>query len=254
MEHYTSDHIQQALAPRTMRFYPQADSTNDLAAEWLAQGASEGAVVITNEQLKGRGRLGRSWYTPPDTALILSIILRPSIAALPRITMLGAVAISEMLEQIGATDVRIKWPNDVLLAGGKVCGVLPEAVWNGDRLQGVVLGMGINVRIDFSETDLVRKAVSIEPIMNQSLDRVELLTILLKRIDYWSKHLEEETLFDAWKVRLKTLGESVRIEQNGQLIAGVAEAVDSLGALLVRDADGAIQRVLAGDVLFIDEA
>src|SRR5687768_9901808 len=144
----TTERIQSKLNSRPLRFYEQADSTNDLALDWLRTGAAAGSVVVTDEQVKGRGRLGRTWYTPPGTALIVSVVLRPKVEYLGQITMLGAVAIAQMIEHLGTIDIGIKWPNDVLLQGKKVSGVLSEAVWNGDKLQGAVLGMGINVRID----------------------------------------------------------------------------------------------------------
>lgn len=236
------------LAPRPFRFYQQADSTNDLALAWLSQGAPSGAAVIADEQLKGRGRLGRSWYTPPSTALIVSVILHPAPQHLAQITMLGAVSICEMIESLGASNVGIKWPNDVQLNGLKVSGVLPEAVWEGGKLRGVVLGMGVNVRQDFSHTELATTAISLEPALGKTLDRSELLAFLLARMDNGVEHLGTSSLFNAWKSRLNTLGQSVSLLNNGQSISGIAEGVDENGALLVRDRTGQLQRVLAGDI------
>jgi BirA family transcriptional regulator, biotin operon repressor / biotin---[acetyl-CoA-carboxylase] ligase len=242
----TTDRIQSKLTPRPLRFYEQADSTNDLALDWLRAGAAAGSVVVTDEQIKGRGRLGRTWYTPPGTALILSVILRPKVEYLGQITMLGAVAIAELLEHLGTTDVGIKWPNDVLLHGKKVSGVLSEAVWNGDKLQGSVLGMGINVRIDFTGTELAHTAASIEPSLGHVVDRLDLLVDLLGRVDYWYERLQTGALFDAWKSRLNMLGKMVTVQQG--TLHGLAELVDQSGALMVRDEMGTLHRVVAGDI------
>ncbi|MBZ0282113.1 MAG: biotin--[acetyl-CoA-carboxylase] ligase [Anaerolineae bacterium] len=241
----TEDRILAHFSPRPVRYYPRIDSTNDAALKWLSQGAPAGAVVVTDEQVQGRGRLGRVWFTPPGTALILSVILRPQSTHLGRITMLGAVVISELLENLGAADVAIKWPNDVQLNKRKVCGVLPEVIWRGSELLGVVLGMGLNVRIDFSGTELAEKAISIEPALGRSVDRLDLLTFLLARIDFWSANLSAQSLFDAWKRRLNTPGKTVSFEKG---VSGVAESVNAEGALLVRDSKGTLHTVLAGDV------
>lgn len=239
------------LSPRPFRFFQRVDSTQDLAREWLQDGAPEGAVVIADEQLKGRGRHGHDWTTPPGSALALSVILRPPAEALPHVTMLGALAIAGMLDKLSADDVGIKWPNDVQLKGRKVCGVLPEAVWNGSRLQGVILGIGVNVRVDFSGTPLADTAISIEPALRRTVNRVELLALLLGQVDLWMEQLGQTALFDAWKARLTTLGQQITVSQEaGGTTRGVAEDVDSQGALLLRDDKGEVHRILAGDVSF----
>src|SRR5690606_4117303 len=132
-----------------LRFYERADSTNDLALAWLREGAPIGAVVIADEQLKGRGRKGRVWHTPPGVALAVSVVLRPPVDALHQVGMVGALAIADVCQQHVPDDVAIKWPNDVQVGGRKVSGILPETAWEADRLLGVVLGMGLNVRVDF---------------------------------------------------------------------------------------------------------
>jgi BirA family biotin operon repressor/biotin-[acetyl-CoA-carboxylase] ligase len=241
--------LQTTLSPRPVRFYEQADSTNDLALAWLREGAAPGSVVITNEQVKGRGRMGRSWYTPPGTALILSVILQPRKEQVAQVTMIGALAVSDLLAQLGAGVVGIKWPNDVQLHGRKVCGILPEVVWDGDQLVGVVLGMGVNVRIDFTGTDLEQTAISIEPVLGKRLNRTELLANLLRNLDEWSARLGTTPVFDTWKSRLVTLGRAVTVQAVGGSIVGLAEDVDEHGALVVKDAQGQYHRVAAGDVL-----
>ncbi len=241
----TEQQLQQALQDRPFRYYPQVDSTQDIALAWLRDGAEAGAAVICDEQLKGRGRQGRVWHTPPGVALALSVILKPIPSGMKHITMLGALAIADMLDSLGMQDVTIKWPNDVRLQGRKVCGVLPEAAWDGDRLLGVALGMGVNVRVDFTGTDLEYTAISIEPVLGRTVDRVQLIQTLLQRVDFWSMRLGTPELFEAWKSRLDTLGQMVVV--NG--ISGRAEAVNRDGALLVRDGAGMLHTIIAGDIL-----
>lgn len=249
----TAKTVIQYLAPCPVRFFEQVESTNDLALAWLREGAVSGSIVVADEQVRGRGRMGRAWYTPPGTALIVSVILHPSAVHVGRITMLGALAICGLLDGLremtareSAWTVGIKWPNDVQLNERKVCGVLSEAVWDGDKLRGVVLGMGINVRIDFIGTDLAESAISIEPTLGRPVERLTLLADLLSNIDYWYGRLGDEILFHTWKSRLNTIGQDVTVEQG--TINGLAEDVDASGALLVRDANGVLQRVVAGDI------
>ena len=236
------------LQPRPVRYFSQIGSTNDVALEWMNSGAAEGSIVVADEQTKGKGRLGRIWQTPPGTALIVSVILRPQVHDLAQITMLGALAIYDMVKGLGVESVGIKWPNDVMLNGLKVSGILPEAVWERDRLVGVVLGMGINVRIDFSNTELINSAISIEPILGRRVERIDLLVNLLARIDYWSERLGSDELFAAWKNRLITLGRDVRVKTADKEVTGLAQDIERDGALLIRRADGQIERVIAGDI------
>jgi BirA family transcriptional regulator, biotin operon repressor / biotin---[acetyl-CoA-carboxylase] ligase len=241
----TDDHLQTLLRPRAVRFYERAGSTNDLAREWLRAGAPDGAVVVADEQVAGRGRRGRAWQTPPGAALAVSLILRPPPDLLPRLSMLGALAAAELAEQTGARAVGIKWPNDVQIGGLKLAGVLPEAEWDGSHLLGAVLGIGVNVRIDFRGTELEGQAISLEWAAGARLDRAELVRDLLARVDGWYARLDSAALFEAWQRRLSMIGRIITVGE----VQGVAESVDETGALLVRDAQGSLRRVIAGDLV-----
>jgi BirA family transcriptional regulator, biotin operon repressor / biotin---[acetyl-CoA-carboxylase] ligase len=236
------ERLQAALGQRAFDYYPQIGSTNDRALAWLTEGASAGSIVIADEQTQGRGRMGRAWYAPPGTALMLSYLLRPAPNDLAFVGMMGALAVCETVESFGA-QVGIKWPNDVQIDGRKLCGILPEASWQDGRLMGALMGIGLNVRIDFSGTLFEQSAVSLETAVGQ-VDRVEVLVRLLERLDYWSVRLASDALFDAWRDRLVMLGRRVAIND----ISGLAESVDRQGALLVRDDGGTLRWVIAGDI------
>ncbi len=241
------------LGTRPFRYFDVLDSTNDLAQDWLRAGAPGGAVVIADEQRKGRGRKGRLWHTPPGVALAISVVLHPPQEALHQVSMLGALAIAELLDSLGAQDVGIKWPNDVQLNGRKVCGVLPEVVWQGEHLLGVVLGMGLNVRMGFSGTELEPTAISIEPALGRMVERADLIARLLTLVDAWAEKLASPLVFEAWQARLNTLGRAVIVDDEpGSPLRGTAEAVEPDGTLLLRLADGSVRRVLAGDLSFGD--
>jgi len=195
--------------------------------------------------------MGRVWYAPPNTALMLSYVLHPNANDLTYIGMMGALAVCEAVESLdakaGGLQVGIKWPNDVQIDGRKLCGVLPEAAWQGDHLRGVIVGMGVNVRIDFTGTSFENTAISLETAIG-SVNRLDLLLRLLERLDHWTERLSSGVLFDAWQARLVMIGKQVSISNANGTVAGIAETVDRQGALLVRDQAGTLQRVIAGDI------
>ncbi len=231
------------LMPRQFRFYPSVDSTNDLAIEWLREGAGQGAVIIADEQRKGRGRLGRLWYTPPHSAVALSIILRPTRENATLTSMIGAVAVAKACSALGANEIGIKWPNDVQLAGKKIAGILPEAVWQDDQLVGVVLGIGINVR-NVLPPELMDIATNLEIELDRNINRADLVCSLIEEIEQ-AVVLPANELLAVWKQLLTTFGKSVTVND----VTGTAMDVDEQGALLVRTDDGRMERLIAGDVL-----
>jgi BirA family transcriptional regulator, biotin operon repressor / biotin---[acetyl-CoA-carboxylase] ligase len=245
----SSENLQSFLAPRPFQYHESVDSTNDLASEWLKSGAPHGAVVIANEQLKGRGRLGRVWHTPPNVAVAMSVILKPNKNVVGRVSLLGALSISDVCERYGLDDVSIKWPNDVQIEGKKVCGILPEAVWQQDHLLGVVLGIGVNVRVRFDE-ELAPLATNLESRLGFTINRAELIMNIVKQLDFWFPKLESDEFLRAWKLKLNTLNRQVTVGE----ITGIATDIDNEGALLVQTETQGIQRVIAGDILLGDNA
>lgn len=211
---------------------------------WLHGGAEDGAVVIADEQRKGRGRQGRAWYTPPGVAIAMSVVLYPPQKGLPQVTMLGALAIHDVLTELDTPNVKLKWPNDVRVNGRKISGVLPEAAWHGERLVGVCLGIGINVRVDFTGTELAAQSTSVEAELGRSVERAWFVARVLDRIAFWRQRILMPELTESWGARLDTLGQYVRVGT----AEGMAESVDYDGALLIRDNEGNLHRVLAGDV------
>ena len=237
--------LKQALS-RPFKYFERVDSTNDLAKAWLMAGAPEGAAIIANEQTRGRGRKrGRTWRTPPDVALALSVILRPPEVYLQRVNMIGVLSVYDLAHSVGCDNVGIKWPNDVQVNGKKISGVLPEIVWANGELVGVVLGIGVNVRVSFSDTVLRETAINLQDIYEQRLDRSQLLVELLYRIDHWYGLIATPAVFSSWKDRLNMLNQQVKVEG----IEGLALDVNADGALLLQDKTGEIHQVMAGDVI-----
>ena len=235
--------LQQKLA-RPFRYFPRVASTNDLAKTWLREGAPDGAAVVADEQVSGRGRSGRVWHTPPNAALALSVVMRPPAAQVARINMIGALSVYDLAAQVGCEGIGIKWPNDIQVAGRKISGILVENVWMQDNLSGVVLGIGVNVRVDFSQTDLREKAASLEDVAGHPLDRAELARILLDRVEFWYQRIDADEVYEVWRNRLNMLGRPVVAEG----ISGRALDVTAEGALLIEDARASLHHVTAGDV------
>ncbi|MEL6269212.1 MAG: biotin--[acetyl-CoA-carboxylase] ligase [Chloroflexota bacterium] len=238
-----------ALAPRPVKYFDSVASTNDIATDWLRDGALKGAVVIADEQTAGRGRLGRTWHTPPGVAIAASVILRTEPQRLPQINMVGTLAVSNLLRALNLPDVSIKWPNDVLVDGRKICGILPEAVWSGDQLDGVVLGIGLNVRNDFTDTPLAETATTIEAITGKTQDRAALLAVLLFHLDAWLAKLGSEEVISSYKSRLSTLGHTITVSRtSGETISGMAVDVQTDGGLVIETDAGDRVTMYDGDV------
>lgn len=230
-----------SLGTRAFRYVASAASTNDLALAWLREGAPHGAIVIADEQTAGRGRLGRLWHTPPGVAIAMSIILRVTVDTAPLVMMAGALAVCERCDALGLP-AGIKWPNDVQVSGRKICGILPEAVWQDEKLLGIVLGIGVNVRMAFAD-DLKDTAASLEPLAGVPVQRAPLIVQLHTSVMGWLVQ-SPHAIHIAWRQRLQTLGQRVTVNA----LNGIAEGVQTDGALLIRDDHGVLHSVLAGDV------
>lgn len=245
---FTQELLQTALAPRAVVYEPRTGSTNDDALAWIHEGAPEGAVVIADEQTQGRGRMGRHWDAPSGEALLLSIIVYPQREYLTRVSMIGSLAVADMIESYGVSHVDIKWPNDVRIMGRKVSGVLPEAAWSGDKLLGVALGIGVNLCVEFADAPYAPQAINLNDVLDAPANRVDALRRLLARVDHWVGRIADESIFHVWRARLP-LGTHVQVHTPTGMQTGIAEDVDVDGALLLRTASGSLERVLAGDVL-----
>ncbi|NIS82630.1 MAG: biotin--[acetyl-CoA-carboxylase] ligase [Anaerolineales bacterium] len=220
-------------------YFESVGSTNEVAIEYAHRNVPHGALFIADEQTAGRGRDGRRWYTTPKSALAFSLVLRPQIKhaeSVGFLTVLGTLAIVEALDQ-WKLDAEIKWPNDVLIAGKKVAGVLVEAVWIGDKLEYAILGVGINVGPDSVPSDKVvdYPATCVEAVVNGKVDRNELLLEVLKSMGCWYSKIENDDIREAWERRLAFQGEQV-------VVTGWKERM--LGTVMGVEVDGTLQLVL----------
>ncbi|MBW4435505.1 MAG: biotin--[acetyl-CoA-carboxylase] ligase [Pleurocapsa minor GSE-CHR-MK-17-07R] len=242
--------LAQLPGTRSFRYFDDTPSTNTIGLAWLAAGCPDGSIVVADEQTAGRGRLGRSWFAPPGSALMFTYLFHPPRELAVRATMLGALAVLQALQASGISGLGIKYPNDVQIGGKKVCGVLAEAAWNGDSI-GVALGIGLNVRINFEDTPFRETAISAETALGRTIDRAQLLQSVLERLDFWRVRMAEPALFHAWRDALNMLNTRVQVSTAEGPVAGIARDVSPDGALLIEHDDGHIHVVTAGDILVI---
>jgi BirA family biotin operon repressor/biotin-[acetyl-CoA-carboxylase] ligase len=242
-----------------LRFYEQTGSSNDVALAWAAEGAPDMSLVYAEEQTSGRGRGKRNWFTPPGAALAFSLIIRPITDeqnTTPLFTALGALAVCEALAMV-ELQAEIKWPNDVLLNRRKVCGILVESVWTGEKLDSIVLGIGINIttasvppadQLLFPATCLETEAGK-SGITADILDRAGLLQKTLQAAQYWRELVGEESFMHAWENQLAFRGEQVTVRAGEQSTTiGRVDGLDADGSLRLRTSDGQLTSVQYGDV------
>jgi BirA family biotin operon repressor/biotin-[acetyl-CoA-carboxylase] ligase len=234
------------------------ESTNTTLRELAQAGEPEGTVVVAEEQRAGRGRLGRGWSSPRG-GLWFSVLLRPPVppAEAPKLPLLAGIAVVEALERHLGIRARLKWPNDVLVQGRKLCGILSESRSDG-RLEYVILGTGINANFLVSALpeELRRTAITVREVLRAPVDRMALLRALLNELDAGYSDFRAGRSADIaarWKGLSDTLGRTVRVETATGVLEGVAVDVDGRGALVVRTPDGTAT-VSSGDCVHLSQA
>jgi BirA family biotin operon repressor/biotin-[acetyl-CoA-carboxylase] ligase len=233
--------------------YHSLPSTNEVARELAASGASEGVGVLAFEQTAGHGRQGRSWLSPGGEGLYLSIVLRPRIKAResPVITLASAVAVAETLIADFGVAADIKWPNDVMAGGRKICGILVESATEGDQLQYAVLGIGVNVSQRDFPPDLSQPATSLFLELGYEIALGDVLKPLLARADGWYRAAttDPKLAIRRWEeLSSYARGCQVRITSPEGSVEGTTCGLTSNGALMVELDDGQIREIVSGEV------
>jgi BirA family biotin operon repressor/biotin-[acetyl-CoA-carboxylase] ligase len=237
----------------------EVDSTNTLAKERALKGAAEGTLVIAEKQTRGRGRIGREWFSPPRESIYISTILRPSISPgeAPRITLLAAVAVAEALLAQTGLRVHIKWPNDVLVGDKKIAGILTEMSSEMDAVNFIILGVGINVNVPAFPEGLKEKATSVLLETGGRHSRKALAQQYLKRLEEYYEHFRKARfpiILKRWKELAHMLGRQVIVEFGGSRVAGQAQGIDSNGVLILRDRKGKTHRIFSGEVSYLGKS
>lgn len=249
----------------TVRYYESVGSTNDVADRLAAAGAPHGTVVVAASQERGRGRMGREWFSPPGAGLYVSVVLRPSslgfddvaasglqgVTLAASVTLTAGVALAEAVREVSGLPVEIKWPNDLVIGGRKLCGILAEATAGPDGLDHVVLGFGINVRHARLPGELARRATSLEDESGRPVDEHALLAEALTRLGEGLRELAGrgfDGMLGRWRrLSPSSVGAPVDVLVGDAWHRARTAGIDRDGALLV-DRAGTVHRVIAGEV------
>lgn len=250
-----ADEIQYKLGAKWMGkrifSYQELDSTNNAAMRLGSEGLAAGTCVFAEYQKKGRGRLGRVWVSPRGKNILFSTILRPELnsSEVSRLTLMSALAVIKSIESQTGVKLQVKWPNDVVYKGKKVCGILTEMSGESERVGFVVVGIGINVNTTARE--LPPQSASLRQIAGKKISRIALAQNLLREIENCYERFSKkkfERVADEWENVSETTGSRVAVHMPGRVLEGLAAGVDPDGALWVRHDSGLRERVLSGDV------
>jgi BirA family biotin operon repressor/biotin-[acetyl-CoA-carboxylase] ligase len=238
-----------------LQCYKTIDSTNEEAKRVALAGAGEGMVIIAERQERGKGRLGREWHSPPELGLWFSLVLRPQIkpAHVSQLTFVSAVAVCKALRKLTDFLVLLKWPNDLLCMDKKICGILTELSAEADRINYLVIGIGLNVNQEEQDFPPVIKdtAISLAMVTGHLWQRAEILCHILyefekEYLSYLSKGFSQTLL--QWRELNITLGKEVIVSTKEETYTGIAEDINEHGCLLVRKNTGEVVTLWAGDV------
>lgn len=261
---FSAEDIKKAITSKVLEIgkevviLEEVESTNKIANELLKLGYPSGTVVIANRQLKGKGRLGRTWISPPGKNIYLSIAIKPTFP--PKyatlLTLTSAVACTTALRRFTDIPVMIKWPNDMLIEDKKVGGILTEMKIEADRIKSAVVGIGINVNMD--ETDFPEEikdiATSLKIYKGETISRALLVIEVVREFDKWYQLLEKrqrKTIIDRWMQLSGTIGRQLKVVLTDKELIGTAEAIDEEGRLIVKLSDGTYEKISAGDVTLL---
>jgi BirA family biotin operon repressor/biotin-[acetyl-CoA-carboxylase] ligase len=240
--------------------FVETDSTNIRAKVLADQGEPEGTIVIAESQTVGRGRRGRTWFSPSGEGIYVSLILRPALPPdeISRLTLLASVAVAETLLALTSLPVKIKWPNDLIAGGKKLGGILTQVSTEMDAVDYVIIGLGLNVHTPangFPE-DLRDKATSIFRETGAPCSRIDLLRLYLEKMETWYNLSGSEgfsRVLERWKELSDVIGRQVSVDfLNGRHTGEVLD-IDESGALILRDQEGKLQRIVSGDISLLDE-
>ena len=253
-------HLSAEIVGEKLFVYAEVGSTNDVLRELIGDGlASDGAVVVSDSQTAGRGRLGRKWVSPAGRNLYLSALFCPEISPQESsvFTFLASCALVEVFSDYGV-DAAIKWPNDILVDGKKISGVLTELSTSDDSVDYLVIGIGVNLNwpeefIRREMEDISEKTTSLSALLGEEVSRERFCAELINALDrfYGEFHRSgTREIVDMWTERWGFLGREISVDVSGEVVSGVVERVDATGFLYLRTDEGDLRKVITGDTVF----
>jgi BirA family biotin operon repressor/biotin-[acetyl-CoA-carboxylase] ligase len=240
---------------RDIRVFEETTSTNDVIEKLARDGVKEGVVVFAESQTRGRGRLGRKWMSPAKRGLWFSVLLRPNLhpQETTRLTVASATALRRAIESQTGLKPEIKWPNDILIHGRKVAGILTELSGELDQVKYVILGIGVDVNLSQGDfpAELRKLATSLKAELGKPVSRPELAVAILRELDHDYARIASgqfAAVADEWEEHGTTIGQEVIIRTGDRRVRGRAESLGEDGALLLRTEHGHLERIIGGDV------
>lgn len=240
---------------KSILLFDSVESTQNLARAAAEEGAAEGTLFIAEQQVSGRGRMGRQWVSPRGKGIWMSMVLRPTVPIhfAPQLTLLTAVALCRSLKKLTALPIGIKWPNDLLIDGKKISGILLESAAEEERLRYVIAGIGISVNLeteDYAE-ELLDKATSLAIASGQKWDRVDVIADFLKEWEQLYNLYQEQgfsSIITLWEALSVSLGKKVRLLTPQGDMVGVPIGLDESGAIRIRQEDGTEKSVFSAEM------
>ncbi|MGI6684323.1 MAG: biotin--[acetyl-CoA-carboxylase] ligase [Bacillota bacterium] len=247
------EHLNTIKVGQVIFYYQSVNSTNISAKEIAEKGFKEGTLVVGEMQTEGKGRLGREWHSPYGTGIWMSLIVRPEIPPMdaPKITLLTAVSAAHAIWQETGLKPGIKWPNDILLHGKKLCGILTEIKADMDQIHYIIVGLGINVNDCEFPDDIRDIATSLKLETGNTMNRAKIAAAILNN---WEENYQEflhhgfSRIKSHWKDYSVNLGQEITVHTLKDTIQGRMVDIDDEGLLLVEDRAGIIHKIVAGDV------
>lgn len=244
------DGLGTAWAGREIVYFEEVDSTNRYARALAREGAAHGTLVLADTQTAGRGRRGRGWISPSGSSISMTLILRPDMppAQVAKLSLLTALATANAIRQATGLDARIKWPNDIVIGGKKVCGMLLEMDATPEKVESIVAGVGINVHQTQFPDEIAHSASSLDLLAGRRVSRSDIVRAFLQEYERaWA--LGDDAMMRAYRERSATIGQRVQVIGLDGAYTGIAQGVTESGSLLVRpDEGGEVREVLAADV------
>lgn len=251
--------LKSKLIGKAILSYRKIDSTNDSAYALAENGIAEGTVVIAEEQTKGKGRHGRKWESPPKSGVYMSCVIRPEMTPneIAKITLVAAVAIAKAIRRFTGLAAMIKWPNDILINGRKVCGILTEMKAEQDSIDFIILGIGVNINTPLGA--LPKGASSLKEELSRtartgSLSRVEFVKKVLESLEEEYSRLRIKgfkPIIEEWRALSALPGSKIKVLLPNRTIEGEAHDIDPDGSLVVRLDSGVLEKVSSGDIVML---